>query len=125
MTKSNSTGPLADQLRVSVGDDVSLLLELPTAIPRDALLGDRNETVTELPLTVTHIWDDATTPGRFGLNPAQQLPLNAFVSLKSVQQQLGMQEIRRSKRNPIAKPARCECVVRLGGGVRADVEWSP
>jgi hypothetical protein len=71
----------AEALGAGVGDEVSLIVELPAAIPRDALLGDRNETVTELVLTVSGIADETTTQGRFGLNPSQQLPLNAFVSL--------------------------------------------
>ena len=97
---------LADAIGVTDGDDISLLLEVPTAIPRDALLGDRNETVTELPLTVAFIAEDEATAGRFGLNPAQQLPLNAFVNLETLQRQLGMQHVPATPRNPVEKPGR-------------------
>ena len=109
--KSCLTAGSADaRWAVAVGDDVSLLIEIPAAIPRDALLGDRNETVTELPLTVASIAEDATTPGRFGLNPAQQLPLNAFVNLETLQRQLGMQHVAASRRNPTEKPARINAI---------------
>ena len=97
---------VASALGVDVGDEVSLLIEIPAAIPRDTLLGDRNETVTELPLTVSGVAEDETTPGRFGLNPAQQLPLNAFCNLGTLQRQLGMQYVPATKRNPDEKPAR-------------------
>ncbi|MBX3437610.1 MAG: ABC transporter permease [Planctomycetaceae bacterium] len=97
---------LADALQAAVGDRVSLVLEIPKAIPRDSLLGDRTETVTELTLTVSGIVEDDTTPGRFGLNPAQQLPANAFVSLDSLQEQIGLAHRPASRRNPTEKAAR-------------------
>jgi putative ABC transport system permease protein len=97
---------LADQLQAATGDDISLIMEIPASIPRDSLLGDRNETVTELPLTIAAVAEDETTPGRFGLNPAQQLPLNAFVNLLTLQRQLGLEHIPVSRRNPNEKPAR-------------------
>jgi ABC-type antimicrobial peptide transport system permease subunit len=96
----------SEALGAAVGDDVSLIVELPAAIPRDALLGDRNETVTELVLKVSGIADEHTTQGRFGLNPSQQLPLNAFVSLSTMQERLGLARVRASQRNPVEKPAR-------------------
>ena len=96
----------AEALGAAVGDEVSLIVELPAAIPRDALLGDRNETVTELVLTVSGVADETTTQGRFGLNPSQQLPLNAFVSLATMQERLGLARVRASRRNPVEKPAR-------------------
>ncbi|MFV0443268.1 MAG: FtsX-like permease family protein [Planctomycetaceae bacterium] len=97
---------VANQLGVAVGDEVSLLVEIPATIPRDSLLGDRDETVTELVLTVFAIADDVSTPGRFGLNPSQQLPLNAFVALDRLQQQLGLSEVRPTIRTPVGRPAR-------------------
>lgn len=100
----------AEALGAGVGDEVSLIVELPAAIPRDALLGDRNETVTELVLTVSSIADETTTQGRFGLNPSQQLPLNAFVSLATVQERMGLARVRASPRDPVEKPARVNAI---------------
>lgn len=96
----------AEQLHASVGDEVSLVIEIPPSIPRDALLGDRDETTTELVLQVSGIAADATSLGRFGVNPSQQSPLNAYVSLATLQRQLGLAEVLPTRRNPNAKPAR-------------------
>lgn len=106
---------VADQLGIAVGDDVSLIVEIPAAIPRDALLGDREQTVTELVLKVSAVADDKSGLARLGFNPTQQLPLNAFVSLDSLQSQTGLAAVARSRRNPIAKPARVNTLlVSLG-----------
>jgi len=96
----------AEQLQAAVGAEVSLVLEIPPSIPRDALLGDRDQTVTELVLRVSAIADDVDTLGRFGLHPGQQLPLAAYVPLATLQQQLGLSAIAATRRNPVARPAR-------------------
>ncbi len=97
---------VAKQISASLGDQLSVIVEIPASIPRDSLLGDREETVTELVLTVSAIAPEESGLGRFGLNPSQQIPLNLFVSLQDLQSQTGLAEVRRSRRNPIAKPAR-------------------
>ena len=81
---------LAEQLGAEVGKEVSFSLDIPAAIPRDALLGDREATSVELVLQIAAIADEDSVPGRFGLNPTQQLPLNAIVSLEVLQRHLGM-----------------------------------
>lgn len=113
----------ADQLQAAVGDEVSLVIEIPPSIPRDSLLGDRDQTVTELTLRVTAIAGDATTLGRFGLNPSQQLPLNAYVALPALQQQLGLSEVKATRRNPEPKPARVNAL--LFGTPPADEQPHP
>lgn len=98
---------LAEQLELQVGDKASVVVEIPATIPRDALLGDREETVVELPTTVSRIFEDLQMPGRFGLNPSQQLPLNAFVDLEELQTQLDLQHVPASARKQEPeKPAR-------------------
>ena len=84
---------LAEQLELKVGDKASVVVEIPATIPRDALLGEREETVVELPTQVSRIFEDREMPGRFGLNPSQQLPLNAFVDLEELQTQLNLQHV--------------------------------
>ncbi|MEZ6065568.1 MAG: ABC transporter permease [Planctomycetaceae bacterium] len=106
----------ASQLNASVGDEVTLVIEIPPSIPRDSLFGDRDETVSELTLKVAGIADDTTTLGRFGLNPSQQLPLNAFVPLETLQQQLGLSEILPTRRSPVGRPARVNAFFAGGGG---------
>lgn len=97
---------VAEQLGVKVGDEVSLVVELPSAIPRDALLGERNQTVTAQPAKVSAIVPDDVPLARLGLNPTQQLPVNAYVPLDDLQAQLGLQEVARSRRQTEEKPAR-------------------
>lgn len=97
---------LAEQLQLKPGDDVSVVVEIPAAIPRDALLGERDETSTELLQEVTAIAEDDSMAGRFGLNPTQQLPLNAFVPLETLQRQMGLAQVRPTRRNPESRSAR-------------------
>ncbi|HEY2249470.1 MAG TPA: FtsX-like permease family protein, partial [Planctomycetaceae bacterium] len=81
---------LARDLEVEPGDSVLLSVELPADIPRDALLGKRNETVVEIPLTVRTVLGERASGARFGLRPDQQMPSNAFVSLKLLRERLGL-----------------------------------
>ena len=103
---------LAEQLELKVGDKASVIVEIPATIPRDALLGEREETVVELPTQVSRIFEDREMPGRFGLNPSQQLPLNAFVDLEELQTQLNLQHVPASdrKKEP-EKPARINALL--------------
>ncbi len=78
---------------VKVGDDVTLWIELPTSIPRDTLLGDREqETSASVTLTVSTVLPERSGVGRLDLNPSQQLPMNAFVALGTLQQTLGLEQ---------------------------------
>lgn len=95
----------ATELGVETGDTVSVWLELPTSIPRDSLLGEREDVSAELQFKVRDILPESAGASRFTLNPGQQLPLNAFVPLSTLQERLGLQAVERSKRNPIPKPA--------------------
>lgn len=97
---------LADELSVEVGESLSLIVEIPAAIPRDSLLGDRESTVTELAVQVSAVVDDEATPARFSLSPSQQFPKNAFVALPTLQRSVGLQEIRPTAGNPELQPAR-------------------
>ncbi|HVJ87040.1 MAG TPA: FtsX-like permease family protein, partial [Caulifigura sp.] len=106
----------ADNLGVKVGDAVSLFIELPPTIPRDSLLGDREQTVTEVPLRVSAIADEKTSMARFGLNPSQQLPQNAFVNLSGLQKQLGLAAVPVSRSNPVEKVARVNTIFFSEGG---------
>ena len=103
----------AEQLDAKVGDNVTLWIELPATIPRDSLLGDRDTTSVEVPLTVKAVLPDEVHVSRLNLNPNQQLPLNAFVSLRYLQEKLELHErrIRDVKRRRIVeKPARINTI---------------
>jgi len=97
---------VASQLGVETGGTISLIVEIPSSIPRDALLGEREEMVTELSLKVTGIAPDALGLARLGMNPTQQLPSNIYVSLSELQSSMGLNAVARSRRNPVPKPSR-------------------
>ena len=98
---------LAQQLRAQVGEEVTIWVELPATIPRDSLLGGKEEQTTqEIKLSVEAILSESAGAGRFDLQPSQQFPKVAFVDLHALQKSLGLEEVERSRRNPTAKPAR-------------------
>ena len=96
----------AQELKVTKGDEVTVWVEIPASIPRDSLLGERSETTAEIVLTVADVIPETAGASRFDLNPGQQLPYNAFLSLATMQERLGLEEVEVSRRNPIAKVAR-------------------
>ncbi len=97
---------VAEQLQAAAGDEITLWIELPSAIPRDSLLGEREEQSVEITLTVKTILDESSKAGRLALMPDQQLPLDLFVSLSTLQAALDLDEIKASRRNPQSRPAR-------------------
>ena len=109
----------AQELQTKVGDEVSVWVEVPTSIPRDSLLGERDDVNVELVLTVSAIIPEDVGASRFDLNPGQQLPYNAFLPLATLQERLGLQELQASKRNPISKPAKVNAIL-VGGPRSAD-----
>lgn len=104
-------GPLANELNVAVGDEITLWLELPSTVPRDTLLGHKDNDSAEIRLTVSTILPDDTTAARFGLRPNQVLPLNAFVALPVLQDRLNIAEIRPSPRDPTGSPGRVNAML--------------
>lgn len=97
---------VAQQLQAKVGDEITLWIELPSAIPRDSLLGEKEEQSVEITLTVKTILDETSKAGRLALMPNQQLPLDLFVSLTTLQSALDLDEIKASRRDPKSRPAR-------------------
>ncbi|MCR9201797.1 MAG: FtsX-like permease family protein [Planctomycetaceae bacterium] len=101
----------AQELNANQGQEVSIWVEIPSSIPRDSLLGDRDEVNVEIVATVAAVIPETVGASRFDLNPGQQLPYNAFVSLQTLQERLGLQEVVASRRNPVAKPARVNAIL--------------
>ena len=101
----------ATELNAVVGDSVSVWVELPSSIPRDSLLGERENISLEMVLTVDGVLPESAGASRFSLQPAQQLPYNAFVSLSTFQQRLNLEAREASRRNPIARPARVNTIL--------------
>jgi hypothetical protein len=79
--------PLARELGVAVGDTVLLRLPQASLVPRESTLGRKSDFVEESPFRVIAILPAAGL-GRFGLQPNQQLPLNAYAALSTVQRML-------------------------------------
>lgn len=96
----------AAALQAKVGEDVTLWIELPSAVPRDTLLGRKDNDSQEVTLKVSAITPEGSALSRLGLNPTQALPLNAFVDLHVLQERLDLDEVRPSRRDPAGKPGR-------------------
>lgn len=101
----------AQELNAEVGQEVSVWVEIPASIPRDSLLGDRDEVNVEIVATVSAVIPEDVGASRFDLNPGQQLPYNAFVSLATLQERLGLDAVVASRRNPVSRPARVNAVL--------------
>ncbi|MEO1999448.1 MAG: FtsX-like permease family protein, partial [Planctomycetaceae bacterium] len=95
----------AAQLGVHAGDRVTLWVELPSRIPRDSLLGEREFVSREIALQVQSVLEATSGVGRLALNPNQQQPKNAFVSLSLLQDRLNLSRRSASRRNPVSRPA--------------------
>ncbi len=80
--------PLAKEIGASLGDYVLLRVEKQSSIPRDSTLGRKTETVSALRRKVIAIVP-AEGFGRFGLQPSQHLPLNAYLPLAPFQNAIG------------------------------------
>lgn len=97
---------LAVQLSVQAGDEVSLWLEIPSTVPRESLLGKREAGTLQLTLKVKSVLPEKLGLGRLGLRPNQQLPLNAFMSLKKLQDALKLNEIKPTFKDRFSAPAK-------------------
>lgn len=96
---------VAQELDVREGDSVSLWLELPSAIPRDSLLGKRDGDTVQLTLPVVNVLDDDAGPARLSMELSQTEPRAAFAPLAVLQQALDLQPIAATRRDPRERPA--------------------
>ena len=78
---------LAAKLGVDVGDEVVLRIEKPSLMPRDVPLTPDSDLTLAFRLTVKAITSQSDF-GNFSLKANQVIPLNAFVPLSWLQQQL-------------------------------------
>ncbi|MDZ7620431.1 MAG: hypothetical protein U1E05_25795, partial [Patescibacteria group bacterium] len=81
----------ADALSVAVGDAILLRLPQPGDIPAESTLGRRHETVRTARLEVAAIVENEGL-GRFGLEPTQHLPRNAYLPLDWLAERLDRPE---------------------------------
>ncbi|MDA1140116.1 MAG: FtsX-like permease family protein [Planctomycetota bacterium] len=80
--------PLANEIGAGLGDYVLLRVEKQSSVPRDSTLGRKTDTVSALRRKVVAIVP-AEGFGRFGLQPTQHLPLNAYLQLAPFQSAIG------------------------------------
>lgn len=104
----------AQALNVKAGDTVTLWIELPSAVPRDTLLGRKDHDSQEVVLKVLAVAPEDNGLSRLGLNPTQAMPLNAFVDLHELQDRLSLEEIRPTRRDPARKPSRINALLVAG-----------
>lgn len=78
---------LAHELQIEQGAALLLRFQTDTLVPSESVMGRKTENVRTLRLNVKKILPDRG-PGRFGLSSSQQLPLNAFLALGSLQRAL-------------------------------------
>lgn len=76
--------PLADELKLSPGQEVVARLPRPTSISPDGPLGKKTDLIANRRLRVAKIIP-AEGLGRFGLRPNQQAPLNAYFHVADLQ----------------------------------------
>ena len=76
---------LARTLGVQQGQDVLVRLRRATLVPEETPFGRKEEAVETMRLQVVQIIPSRGL-GRFGLRPNQQLPLNAYLALETMQQ---------------------------------------
>ncbi len=80
---------LADALQIrQPGERLLLRVELPESIPRESVLGRRDETLLHAPITIEKILPDEGF-ARFSLRPDQRVAPTVFVPLAWLQRRLG------------------------------------
>ena len=112
----------ASEIGAKPGDEVSVWVEVPSSIPRDSLLGERDEVNIEIVLTVSAVLQEDVGASRFDLNPGQQLPYNAFLPLETLQQRLDLDEIIPDRRNPVARAAKVNAILVAHNGDTSNIE---
>lgn len=105
----------ATAIGAAVGDEITLWIELPSAVPRDTLLGNKDSDSQEIVLTVSAIAAEQTGLAKLGLQPTQASPLNAFVDLHVLQDRLGLEAVKPSRSDPVGKPPRINAVLADDG----------
>ena len=81
---------LATQLDVKTGDALTVRMEKPTQLSRDAPLSPTEDVTSAMRVQVSAILSDQTL-GRFGFQANQTPPFNVFMPLQRLQQQLELE----------------------------------
>lgn len=99
---------LADSLGVTVGDQLTLSVQKASDIPRESVLGNRDnaDTVSDLTIPIGQILPDDDPASVFSLTPNTTPPHNVFISLAWVQEAIG-------------QPGRANALLFQGGSKKA------
>jgi ABC-type antimicrobial peptide transport system permease subunit len=83
---------LGQRLSVAAGDTLSLRLQKPSAIPRETMLGRRDDksVIDDWPLKVDHVLSAGDAADSFNLRPELEAPRTIFVPLGALQERLGL-----------------------------------
>jgi ABC-type antimicrobial peptide transport system permease subunit len=79
---------LAGELKVKAGDAVTFRVQKAADVPRESLLGKRDDAFTALSFRVADVLDEDAFGSRFALQPTPEAPRNAFVPLAELQEAL-------------------------------------
>src|SRR4029077_3221067 len=82
----------AAAINAKVGEQVTLWIELPSLVPRDTLMGKKDNDSQEITATLSAIAPETSGLARLGLQPTQAVPLNAFIDLHFLQDQLELSQ---------------------------------
>ena len=82
--------PVAEALGVQAGATMTLRLQKPGDLPREAGLGKKDVTFEDWELTVAAVLDDGDFAARFSLRPELTAPRNVVVSLPHLQERLDL-----------------------------------
>lgn len=110
---------LANELGVAIGDRVSFNVQRADAVPRETLLGKRDDAVQSITATVKEILPDEGM-ARFTLRPSPEPVRNAFVWIKFLQKELQLPD----KANAIlVGPTSCNLQEKLAASLTLD-DWN-
>jgi ABC-type lipoprotein release transport system permease subunit len=82
------SGALAQALGVKAGDAITLRLQKPSALPREAALGSKKVEIEEWELVIGRVLDGDEQGNLFNLRPELEAPRNVLVSLGPLQERL-------------------------------------
>jgi ABC-type antimicrobial peptide transport system permease subunit len=81
---------IADELHVKVDDEIELSVPKASSVPREALLGrrDNESVVARITLTIAGVTPPSDRLSRFNLHPSPLAPNNLFINLADLQEAL-------------------------------------
>src|SRR5262249_36418086 len=82
---------LATELGASAGSKITLRLQKPSDVPREAALGKKDVALEDMELSVAAVLEDDQPGARFNLRPELLAPRNVLVSLPQLRDRRGQE----------------------------------